>query len=74
VFVAVSGPADHADDDGMHVAAPHGLERRHKRVEVGVEHVRVQDAVVVHRRRAAVAEGVVEREVVVQVQARERTG
>ncbi|BAS86800.1 Os03g0792850, partial [Oryza sativa Japonica Group] len=71
VLVAVGGPADLADDDG-HVAVADALERRHQRVEVGVEHVGVGDAVVHHRRRAAVEEGEVDGEVVVEVEADER--
>nr|ACN28343.1 unknown [Zea mays]ACN28478.1 unknown [Zea mays] len=71
VPVAVRGPP-HLAHDHRHVAVPHGPQRRHQRVEVGVEHVGVQHAVVVHWRRAAVEEGVVQREVLVQVQAQER--
>jgi hypothetical protein len=45
--VTVGGPADLPDDDG-HVAVTYRHERRHQRVKVGLEHVGVRDAVVVH--------------------------
>jgi hypothetical protein len=69
--VTVGGPADLPDDDG-HVAVTYRHERRHQRVKVGLEHVGVRDAVVVHRRGGPVEEGEVEREVVVEVEAEER--
>ncbi|BAT14581.1 Os11g0577866, partial [Oryza sativa Japonica Group] len=72
VLVAVRRPPDLADHD-REAPEPDPLQRRHQRVEVGVEHVGVVDAVVHHRprRRPAVEEGVVEREVVVAVEAEE---
>ncbi|BAS85565.1 Os03g0656850 [Oryza sativa Japonica Group] len=71
VLVAVGWPPDLADDDGEAPDAG-GDQRRHERVEVGVEHVGVLDAVGVDDGAGrAVEEGVVEREVVVAVQAQE---
>jgi len=74
VPVAVRRPA-HLADHHRQVAQPDPPQRRHQRVEVGVEHVRVDDSPVDDRLRgasAAVEEGEVQREVGVPVQAEER--
>nr|ACR34706.1 unknown [Zea mays] len=71
VLVAVGRPPDLADHDGEAADARRG-QRGHERVEVGVEHVGVLDAVVHDGAARAVEEGVVQREVVVVVEAQER--
>uniref|UniRef100_A0A3B6LUL4 Uncharacterized protein n=1 Tax=Triticum aestivum TaxID=4565 RepID=A0A3B6LUL4_WHEAT len=68
VLVAVGRPADLADDDGQ-VAVADGGERRHQRVEVGVEHVGVSVDAVDQRLGEAVEEGEVDGEVLAEVEA-----